>query len=230
MVRGSPALSFQHPYPPTKLGWVPDREGSRPDLLATSGDYLRLWRVADDPGGQQGVHLEKLLNNVSGRCVCGSVYCVCGCVGAWEGAVWAGGCRGGGWVGCSAWQSHVHAHTDACAHARPAHLHAQNKGSEYAAPLTSFDWNELDPRRVGTASIDTTCTVWDVERGVVDTQVLARACGRGWRLGAGDGAGVRGRGAAWGASACGAGGGDWGAAARCGPPQRLAPPPIDPAP
>jgi WD40 repeat protein len=26
---------------------------------------------------------------------------------------------------------------------------------------------------VGTASIDTTCTVWDVERGVVDTQLIA---------------------------------------------------------
>ncbi len=35
----------------------------------------------------------------------------------------------------------------------------QNKGGEFAAPLTSFDWNELDPRRIGTASIDTTCTV-----------------------------------------------------------------------
>lgn len=48
---------------------------------------------------------------------------------------------------------------------RPEHLLAaifafkQNKGGEFAAPLTSFDWNELDPRRIGTASIDTTCTV-----------------------------------------------------------------------
>lgn len=49
----------------------------------------------------------------------------------------------------------------------------QNKGGEFAAPLTSFDWNELDPRRLATASIDTTCTVWDVERGLVDTQLIA---------------------------------------------------------
>lgn len=49
----------------------------------------------------------------------------------------------------------------------------QNKGGEFAAPLTSFDWNELDPRRLGTASIDTTCTIWDVERGAVDTQLIA---------------------------------------------------------
>lgn len=47
-------------------------------------------------------------------------------------------------------------------------------GSDYCAPLTSLDWNDADPRRVGTASIDTTCTIWDVEKGVVDTQVRER--------------------------------------------------------
>ena len=52
---------------------------------------------------------------------------------------------------------------------RPCTL--QNKSSEFCAPLTSFDWNDADPKRVGTASIDTTCTIWDVEKGVVDTQV-----------------------------------------------------------
>ena len=41
------------------------QDGTRPDLLATSGDFLRLWRVSDEPGSaQQGVRLEKLLNNV----------------------------------------------------------------------------------------------------------------------------------------------------------------------
>ena len=30
------------------------------------------------------------------------------------------------------------------------------------APLTSFDWNETDPSIVGTSSIDTTCTIWNV--------------------------------------------------------------------
>ena len=41
----------------------------------------------------------------------------------------------------------------------------QNKNTEYCAPLTSFDWNETDPKRLGTASIDTTCTIWDIEVG-----------------------------------------------------------------
>lgn len=35
--------SFDHPYPPTKVMWSPSNTG--PDLLATTGDYLRLWEV-----------------------------------------------------------------------------------------------------------------------------------------------------------------------------------------
>eukprot|EP00887_Chlorella_sp_A99_P008034 scaffold12.g8034.t1 len=101
-----PKLSFTHPYPPTKIMWVPDKDCSRRDLLATAGDFLRLWAVGPD-----GVKLEKLLSN--------------------------------------------------------------NKGSDQAVPVTSFDWHEADPRRIGASSIDTTCTIWDVERGIVDTQLIA---------------------------------------------------------
>lgn len=42
-------------------------------------------------------------------------------------------------------------------------LVVQNKNSEFCAPLTSFDWNETDLNRLGTSSIDTTCTIWDIE-------------------------------------------------------------------
>lgn len=99
-------LSFKHPYPPTKLMFIPDREGSRPDLLATTGDYLRIWQI-----GEEGVTLNATLNN--------------------------------------------------------------NKASEFCAPLTSFDWNTAEPKRLATSSIDTTCTIWDIEKGVVDTQLIA---------------------------------------------------------
>ena len=37
--------------------------------------------------------------------------------------------------------------------------------NEYCAPLTSFDWNEIDPTILGTSSIDTTCTIWNIETG-----------------------------------------------------------------
>jgi DDB1- and CUL4-associated factor 7 len=102
----NPMLSFLHPYPPTKLAFVPDKEGSGPDLLASSGDFLRIWRLADD-----GVALEKLLS--------------------------------------------------------------PSTPAERVAPLTSFDWNDIHPRRIGTCSIDTTCTIWDIEKGVVEAQLIA---------------------------------------------------------
>ncbi|MGH0170659.1 UNVERIFIED_CONTAM: hypothetical protein FKN15_078086 [Acipenser sinensis] len=95
--------TFDHPYPTTKLMWIPDTKGVYPDLLATSGDYLRIWRVSDTD-----TRLECLLNN--------------------------------------------------------------NKNSDFCAPLTSFDWNEVDPNLLGTSSIDTTCTIWGLETG----QVLGR--------------------------------------------------------
>ena len=39
----------------------------------------------------------------------------------------------------------------------------QNKNSDFCAPLTSFDWNEVDANLLGTSSIDTTCTIWGLE-------------------------------------------------------------------
>ncbi|CAG9785858.1 unnamed protein product [Diatraea saccharalis] len=123
--------TFDHPYPTTKIMWIPDSKGVYPDLLATSGldlelsrcflgstdvfgalskvskiatrDYLRIWRA-----GEPYTLFECVLNN--------------------------------------------------------------NKNSDFCAPLTSFDWNEVDPNLIGTSSIDTTCTIWGLETG----QVLGR--------------------------------------------------------
>lgn len=89
--------TFSHHYPTSKLMWIPDVKCQFPDLLATSGDYLRVWRVHED----NKVKFECRLNN--------------------------------------------------------------NTHSEYCAPLTSFDWNEIDPTILGTSSIDTTCTIWTLE-------------------------------------------------------------------
>uniref|UniRef100_A0A915M106 Uncharacterized protein n=1 Tax=Meloidogyne javanica TaxID=6303 RepID=A0A915M106_MELJA len=94
--------TFEHPYPATKVLWIPDPKGNYPDLLATTGDYLRLWRAS---GGIQnnGISLEVRLDN--------------------------------------------------------------NRSSEYCAPLTSADWNEIDVSLIATSSIDTTCTIWQIETG-----------------------------------------------------------------
>eukprot|EP00039_Didymoeca_costata_P023771 m.8200 g.8200 ORF g.8200 m.8200 type:complete len:400 (-) comp3853_c0_seq1:103-1302(-) len=87
-----------HPYPATKIQWMPDQTNQfDADLMATTGDYLRLWRV----DGPEGVKQESLLNS--------------------------------------------------------------NKSELFCAPLTSFDWCEHNPRLIGTSSIDTTCTIWNIE-------------------------------------------------------------------
>ncbi|PAA78687.1 hypothetical protein BOX15_Mlig002071g5, partial [Macrostomum lignano] len=101
--------TFDHPYPTTRIMWMPDSKGSAgsADLLATSGDYLRVWRVVSDTETK----LECLLNN--------------------------------------------------------------NKNSDFCAPLTSFDWNEVDPNILGTSSIDTTCTIWGLETGQVVGRVVS---------------------------------------------------------
>jgi WD repeat-containing protein 68 len=93
-----PKLSFNHPYPTTKIMFIPDKDGQKPDLMATTGDYLRIWQICEDR-----VQLKSALNN--------------------------------------------------------------NKNSEFCAPLTSFDWNELEPKRLGTSSIDT--EVYDIAWGGV---------------------------------------------------------------
>jgi len=97
--------AVNHPYPTTKIMWAP--EGTDKDLLATTGDYLRIWDVDEDGTIKQ----KCLLNN--------------------------------------------------------------HRESEFCAPLTSFDWNEADPNIIGTSSIDTTCTIWDVETQKVRTQLIA---------------------------------------------------------
>ena len=50
--------TLEHPYPATRLQWAP--EGAPRDLLATSGDYLRLWSIGSDGEARQ----ECTLNNV----------------------------------------------------------------------------------------------------------------------------------------------------------------------
>eukprot|EP00640_Fibrocapsa_japonica_P003185 CAMPEP_0113938410 /NCGR_PEP_ID=MMETSP1339-20121228/4843_1 /TAXON_ID=94617 /ORGANISM="Fibrocapsa japonica" /LENGTH=322 /DNA_ID=CAMNT_0000941515 /DNA_START=50 /DNA_END=1015 /DNA_ORIENTATION=- /assembly_acc=CAM_ASM_000762 len=99
-----------HSYPPTKIMFSPQASGVSRDLMATTGDYLRLWKI-DSSNPLNPVTMEALLNNT--------------------------------------------------------------KNSEYCSPLTSFDWNEVDPSILGTSSIDTTCTIWDLAAEQARTQLIA---------------------------------------------------------
>ncbi|CAM8962716.1 unnamed protein product [Rhodiola kirilowii] len=101
----SSRLLFDHPYAPTNLSFFPSADSSNPDLIATSGDFIRLWEIHDDH-----IELKSLLNG--------------------------------------------------------------NK-SEFNSAITSFDWAEFDARRIATCSVDTTCTIWDIEREAVDAQLVA---------------------------------------------------------
>jgi len=104
------ACTFDHPYPCTKVMFSP-RSESQPEILATTGDYLRIWNVNESTSGGLTVKKIALLNN--------------------------------------------------------------NKNSEYCAPLTSFDWNDVDHNMIGTCSIDSTCTIWDIETKTAKTQLIA---------------------------------------------------------
>lgn len=99
--------SFIHKYPPTKLMWIPDLEGVCPDIMATSGETLKIWHVKED-------NTVELMSDM-----------------------------------------------------------VNNKQIEFSAPLTSFDWYPSNMALIGTSSIDTTCTIWNIEKGVVYTQLIA---------------------------------------------------------
>eukprot|EP00792_Barthelona_sp_PAP020_P005191 TRINITY_DN2544_c0_g2_i1.p1 TRINITY_DN2544_c0_g2~~TRINITY_DN2544_c0_g2_i1.p1 ORF type:complete len:359 (+),score=60.96 TRINITY_DN2544_c0_g2_i1:58-1077(+) len=94
-------------YPPTKLLFHPQPNIVNGDIIATTGDFLRLYSVDDK--SKNIIQISKLTNQQSSHC----------------------------------------------------------------APLTSFDWNETDPNLIVTSSIDTTCTIWDLEQEKVSTQLIA---------------------------------------------------------
>jgi WD repeat-containing protein 68 len=97
--------TFQHLYPPSKIMWIPDKQGNRPDLLATSGDGVRVWLYGTDT-------------------------------------------------------------------VLKTHLQGSKNG-EFAGPLTSFDWNQTDLSLIAACSIDSTVSLWDLDKSVLKTQLIA---------------------------------------------------------
>lgn len=123
---------FDHPYPTTKTMWHPSQDQCK-GTIATTGDYLRLWKLTDSS--------EKALETTS------------------------------------ATSSSTH---EEGGEKKDHHLNVElqcvlnnSKNIEYCAPLTSMDWNCADPNIVGTSSIDTTCTIWDINKEKPTTQLIA---------------------------------------------------------
>lgn len=72
--------TFEHPYPATKVMWAPARHNlSSKDLLATTGDYLRIWAL----DSENSIEMRGVLNNNknAGKFLeelnCSVDYCVC---------------------------------------------------------------------------------------------------------------------------------------------------------
>ncbi|KHN82871.1 DDB1- and CUL4-associated factor 7 [Toxocara canis] len=170
--------TFDHPYPATKVMWIPDQKGVYPDMVATSGDYLRLWRV----GGENGARIEILLNNNRS-----SEYCAPLTSFDWNDVDVSLIGTSSIDTTCTIWQIEKGVYPDMVATsgdylrlwrvggengARIEILLNNNRSSEYCAPLTSFDWNDVDVSLIGTSSIDTTCTIWQIETG----QAIGTTC------------------------------------------------------
>ncbi|KAI8987816.1 WD40-repeat-containing domain protein [Mycotypha africana] len=134
----TPVAEADSYYPITKVLWEPRKvvkifsiridPRSNHDLLATTGDILRIWEIIDDP--RYGQNLSHSLHQNNSQVLM---------------------------------QQQL---------VKKAEL-VNMKQSDFCAPLTSFDWNETDPSLIVTSSIDTTCTVWNVETNQAKTQLIA---------------------------------------------------------
>lgn len=114
-----------HSYPVTRILWEPPSSNkSSTDLLATSGDHLRLWSLPTEQPSQSSSSItrpkDQPLQKLS-----------------------------------------------------PLALLSNSKSPEHTAPITSLDWNVVQPSLIITSSIDTTCTIWDIPTLTAKTQLIA---------------------------------------------------------
>ncbi|PCH43888.1 WD40 repeat-like protein [Wolfiporia cocos MD-104 SS10] len=124
-----------HGYPATSLQWQPasaasyawSQKAATTELLATTGDALRIWEYTSDA--------QSALSSYVGRQA-----------------------SGGG-------------HRLTLKTALSGQSKVQNHST--GAPLTNFSWNEKSPSMVVTSSIDTTCTVWNIDTATAITQLIA---------------------------------------------------------
>ncbi|KAI8994070.1 WD40 repeat-like protein [Trametes punicea] len=128
-------VEAQHGYPATRLHWQPStansfawsQKAAAAELLATTGDALRVWEYSSDGPAAVSAYVGRQAS-------------------------------GGG-----------HKLTLKTALSGQSKVQNNNTG----APLTSFSWNEKSPSLIVTSSIDTTCTVWNIDTSTAITQLIA---------------------------------------------------------
>lgn len=117
-----------HAYPVTRILWEPPSSNKQTtDLLATSGDHLRLWSLPNDQHSYQSNSVTRSANTK----------------------------------------------TPPLQKLSPLALLSNSKSPEHTAPITSLDWNVVQPSLIITSSIDTTCTIWDIPTLTAKTQLIA---------------------------------------------------------
>ncbi|KAI0373540.1 WD40 repeat-like protein [Pilatotrama ljubarskyi] len=128
-------VEAQHGYPATRLQWQPStansfawsQKAANAELLATTGDALRVWEYSSDGAAAVSAYVGRQVS-------------------------------GGG-------------HKLTLKTALSGQSKVQNNTT--GAPLTSFSWNEKSPSQIVTSSIDTTCTVWNIDTSTAITQLIA---------------------------------------------------------
>ena len=64
-----PFATVEHPFPPTKVMWMPYQNSDKPDLFATTGDFLRIWELKNG-----SVVSKSVLNSVCHSLLNSSLY------------------------------------------------------------------------------------------------------------------------------------------------------------
>ncbi|KIM91995.1 hypothetical protein PILCRDRAFT_809991 [Piloderma croceum F 1598] len=128
-------VEANHGYPATSLQWQPalassyawSQKSPSTELLATTGDALRVWEYSSDAQPAMSAYVGRQPTSAGHRLTLKTAL---------------------------SGQSKV-----------------QTQGA--GAPLTNFSWNEKSPNLVVTSSIDTTCTVWNIDTATAITQLIA---------------------------------------------------------
>lgn len=117
-----------HSYPVTRILWEPPSSNKQStDLLATSGDHLRLWSLPSATSSSYSNSISRTTNQREAP----------------------------------------------LQELSPLALLSNSKSTEHTAPITSLDWNVVQPSLIITSSIDTTCTIWDIPTLTAKTQLIA---------------------------------------------------------
>jgi len=141
-----------HGYPATSLQWQPasaqsfawSQKSPTTELLATTGDALRVFEYSSDGSPSASNYIGRPTTVSSGHSITLKT--------ALSGVCHSSVIQTTGYNVLQ--QSKV-----------------QNQSG--GAPLTNFSWNEKSPNLIVTASIDTTCTVWNIDTSTAMTQLIA---------------------------------------------------------